>query len=151
MISPRRESARVLPGEPRLRFPRRFRVRSGADFGRIYREGQRARGDLMIVVGAPNGLGHPRLGLSVGKRIWKSAVKRNRVRRVFREAFRLAAPGLPALDLVLIPAIPALRPDSGPARAELLRLAARVQEKLARKGDAGRGDGSRPGAEGPGC
>lgn len=143
MNSPRPEPAQAPSGGPRLRFPRRFRVRSGADFGRIYKGGQRARGDLMIVVGAPNGLGHPRLGLSVGKRIWKSAVKRNRVRRVFREAFRLAAPELPPLDLVLIPAVAGLRPDSGPARAELVRLARRVEEKLARGADAPC-DGARP-------
>ena len=76
----------------RRRFPRQFRIRSGSSFTRIYREGKRARGETMIVVGARSGLGHPRLGLSVGKRIWKSAVKRNRIRRVFREAFRLSAP-----------------------------------------------------------
>lgn len=115
------------------RFPRHFRIRSGSTFTRVYREGRRARGDLMIVVGAPNGLDHPRLGLSVGKRIWKSAVKRNRIRRVFRESFRLSAPDLPALDLVLIPAVPKLRPNTREARAELVRLAAKVEAKLRRQ------------------
>jgi len=113
-----------------LRFPRPFRIRSGKTFTRIYREGRRARGSQIIVVGAPNGLQHPRLGLSVGKRIWKSAVKRNRVRRVFREAFRLAAPDLPPLDLVLIPAEPKLRPTTAEATRELKRLARKVQGKL---------------------
>lgn len=114
----------------KLRFPRPFRIRSGKDFSRIYRAGRRARGPQMIVVGSPNGLNHPRLGLSVGKRIWKSAVKRNRIRRVFREAFRLAAPDLPALDLILIPAEPKLQPTTAEATRELRRLARKVQSKL---------------------
>ena len=92
-------------------FPRKFRVVRKADFARIYKEGRRARGALLLVVGAPNGLAHPRLGLSVGRRIWRGAVQRNRVRRIFREAFRLSVPDLPpGLDLVLVPAAPALAP-----------------------------------------
>ena len=87
----------------------------------------------MIVVGASNGLEHPRLGLSVGRRIWKSAVKRNRIRRVFREAFRLSAAELPHLDLVMIPAVPKLQPDTPAARAELVRLARKIEARLDRE------------------
>lgn len=121
----------------RRRFPRQFRIRSGSAFTRIYREGKRARGETMIVVGARSGLGHPRLGLSVGKRIWKSAVKRNRIRRVFREAFRLSALELPHLDLVMIPAVPRLTPDTPAASAELVRLARKVESKLDRQDSVG--------------
>lgn len=115
----------------RFRFPRCFRIRSGKDFGRAYRDGRRARGSVLLLVGAPNGLGHPRLGLSVGKKIWKSAVKRNRIRRVFREAFRLSAPHLPPLDLILIPAEPRLVPETAETVQELQRLAQKVLRRLA--------------------
>ena len=115
----------------RLRFPRHFRIRSGRDFGRVYRDGRRARGSILLVVGAPNGLDHARLGLSVGKKIWKGAVQRNRIRRVFREAFRLSAPDLPPLDLVLIPAEPRLRPGTAETVQELQRLAHKVARRLA--------------------
>ena len=117
----------------RRRFPRLLRIRAGSSFSRIYREGRRARGEVLIVVGAPNGLDHPRLGLSVGKRIWKSAVKRNRIRRVFREAFRLTAAELPHLDLVMIPAAAKLQPETPAVCAELVRLAHKVQAKLDRQ------------------
>lgn len=118
-------------------FPRRMRLVRGADFQRAYRQGNRARGDLLVVVAHPNGLDHPRLGLSVGKVIWKHAVRRNRLRRLFREAFRLEQHALPAgYDLVLVPAAPRLEPRLEPLRAELVRLAARAarrcEEKLAR-------------------
>lgn len=114
----------------RLRFPRAYRIRAGRDFTRAYREGRRARGDVLILVGSPNGLGHPRLGLSVGKKIWKSAVKRNRIRRVFREAFRLSAKDLPPLDFVLIPAAPRLKPSTPETAQELVRLAEKIARKL---------------------
>lgn len=52
------------------------------------------------------------MGLSVGKRCWKSAVRRNRVRRVFREAFRLVQAQLPeGIDVVLIASTPRLEPQ----------------------------------------
>jgi ribonuclease P protein component len=106
-------------------FLRSMRLVRRGDFARAFAEGARARGALLLVVAAPNGLGErTRLGLSVGRAIWKSAVRRNRVRRIFREAFRLAYPDLPrGFDLVLIPARPALEPALAETVAELVRLA----------------------------
>jgi ribonuclease P protein component len=85
----------------------------------------------VVVVACENGTGTTRLGLSVGRTVWKSAVKRNRVRRVFREAFRLSYPELPpGLDLVLVPARPRLEPVLSEIRAELVALA---HEALAKR------------------
>lgn len=54
-----------------------------------------------VVFGRPNGLGWTRLGLSVGKRVG-GAVRRNRVKRLLREAFRLEQHVLaPGFDLVV--------------------------------------------------
>ena len=89
----------------RRRFRPHNRMKSGAQFSRAYRRGSRAKGSILQVVVFEHGGAHTRLGLSVGKRIWRSAVKRNKVRRVFREAFRLEYEALPkGCDLVLIPA-----------------------------------------------
>jgi ribonuclease P protein component len=113
-----------------LAFPRRLRLVRGADFQRAYKTGSRARGDLLLVVACPNGLDHARLGLSVGKAIWKHAVRRNRLRRLLREAFRLEQHALPAgFDLVLVPAAPRLEPQLTALRAELVRLAARAASR----------------------
>jgi ribonuclease P protein component len=119
----------------RLRFRPHHRIQSGTHFSRAYRQGSRAKGSILQVVLYEHSGPHTRLGLSVGKRIWRSAVKRNRVRRIFREAFRLEYPALPAgCDLVLIPAAPALEPDLAATRAELTRLAKKAHARHAKAG-----------------
>ena len=132
----------------RLRLPRAARLRSRADFSRVYRDGARARGDLILVVAAhpPAAAGSdagrdeapaaappvgPRLGLSVGRRFERSAVGRNHVKRLLREAFRLERHALPPLDLVLIPQLRGPeRWTLADARRDLLRTAARAARRL---------------------
>lgn len=48
-----------------------------------------------------NEFGHPRLGLAVAVKIAGNAVKRNRIRRLIRESFRLEQARLPAADIVV--------------------------------------------------
>jgi ribonuclease P protein component len=126
-----------------LGVPRRLRLVRGADFARVFKTGARARGKLLVVAVCPNELPHVRLGLSVGRTTWKSAVRRNRVRRIFREAFRLSVPELPAgYDIVMIPGAPALRPGLAETRIELVALVARAaKQSSVRTGDR-RGAGS---------
>lgn len=49
-----------------------------------------------------NGLGHPRLGLVVAKKHVRLANRRNRLKRLIRESFRLHSHHLPALDIVVL-------------------------------------------------
>lgn len=117
-----------------LRFRPHQHIRSTKHFDRVFRQGSRARSDLMVVAVAPNGFEHSRLGLSVGKRIWKSAVKRNYIRRVFREAFRIEQHSLPAgYDIVLVPAQPKLVPDLTEARAQLVAMSKKAAKRYAEK------------------
>jgi len=120
--------------QPSLRFSLRKHRMTGNDFQRAYSKGSRARGGLMTVAVCANGLGHARIGLSVGKRCWKSAVKRNRVRRVFREAFRLSLPGLPSgIDVVLIGSTPRLEPDLAPTMAEIQAMVKKAHRRYLEK------------------
>ena len=86
---------------------------------------------LLVMYAAANGLPYSRLGLMVGKK-HGDAVRRNRIKRLLREAFRLTRPQLPVgIDLIVIP-----RTGSEPTLVSLseslVRLAGRVEWKLGR-------------------
>jgi ribonuclease P protein component len=84
------------------------------------------------VIARPNSLGHARLGLAVGVRAAGNAVKRNRVKRIVRETFRVTQQELPSVDLVVN-----ARPGAGQAsttaiRTSVLALWDRVCRRCAR-------------------
>ncbi len=92
------------------RFPQRMRVKEGADFARAYQRGLREDARWVVVYGFPNGLNHVRLGLSVSRKVG-GAVRRNRLKRLLREAFRLQQHHLaPGLDLIVVARPHELRP-----------------------------------------
>jgi ribonuclease P protein component len=79
----------------------RQRIRASAAFDELYKKGRRAGDSYFGIVFRANGLGYPRLGMSVSVRSLGSAVARNRLRRLVRESFRLRQRELPALDIVI--------------------------------------------------
>ncbi len=89
------------PLRPTLRAAQR--VRASADFQRVYAARKSVNTPEVTVAYALNGLPHSRLGVSVGVK-HGNAVRRARIKRVFRAAFREARAALPAgFDYVLIP------------------------------------------------
>ncbi len=126
------------PTKPaRLFLPRETRVVRKSDFERAWKAGSRARGDVLLVVAAANGMPLARIGLSVGKKVWKRAVDRNRVRRLFREAFRLTRHELPAgHDFILVPASNT-KPTLEAVRRELARLGPKAVARLKAKAAEG--------------
>ncbi len=106
-------------------FPRAERVTRTQDFDRIFQEGERRGGRFLSVCLLANGLPYPRLGIAMG-RGWKGGVRRNRAKRLIREAFRTHKDALPpGLDIVVIPGRGWSDPRVDDIASELIRLAHR--------------------------
>lgn len=86
----------------RYTFGRSSRLTHNREFQSVY--GARCRKIVgpLVVHGRPNGLDHPRLGLSVARRVG-TAVQRNRFKRLIREAFRHLQHDFPrGYDLIIV-------------------------------------------------
>lgn len=73
-----------------------------AQFKSVFTDPKKASSAEITLLAVPNGLPHPRIGLTVAKRHVKRANQRNRVKRVIRESFRLNQHQLPAIDIVVL-------------------------------------------------
>src|SRR5829696_5887233 len=82
--------------------PKSRHLRLPSEFAAVYdAKVPESRGPLTAYA-MPNPLGHPRLGMSVSRKVG-NAVRRNRIRRLIRESFRLLQHDLPqGYDLVVV-------------------------------------------------
>lgn len=108
------------------------RIKSSRDFAKVFEKRLRAADSFLLVYAVENSLGRTRFGVSVSRKVG-GAVVRARVKRLLREAFRLAQHELPSgLDLVLIPQ----REAAGTAyladyQKSLIELTRRLARRLA--------------------
>lgn len=122
-------SGQERPAGKRFGLNKSQRLRSPRDFEAVYAERNR-RGDRHLLLFArKNELPQTRFGVSVSRK-HGNAVKRNRIKRLLREAFRLSQHDLPAgWDFILIP-----RQNSGATlddyRRSLVQLAGRLTETI---------------------
>ncbi len=85
-----------------LGLPPWTRLHKGADFRAVFDNRCCCSEGWLAVHGRFNGLPYSRFGSSIGKRLVGNNIRRNRVRRMLREAIRLTREGLPpGIDLVL--------------------------------------------------
>lgn len=109
-------------------FPKSHRLSGRKAFAAVFGHKLRKNAGPLSIVARPNSLPHSRLGLSVGRRVG-SAVRRNRVKRLLREAYRLTRHELPrGYDLVVV-----VHPHEEMELADYQRLLASGAEAVARE------------------
>jgi ribonuclease P protein component len=115
----------------RFRFGPELRLRSKPQFDAVYASGRRIDDRFFGLRVKPNGLGFPRIGLAVAVKTAGNAVRRNRLRRLVRESFRLVRHELPAVDIVVAAKFPAAGAPPSTLRASLATLWQRVANTCA--------------------
>jgi ribonuclease P protein component len=106
-------------------YSKRLRLRHALEFDAVYAGKTRESRGPLTVFAISNTLGHPRLGLSVGRKVG-TAPKRNRIKRLLREAFRLLQHDLPVgYDIVIN-----VRPHAMALLADYQRMLSAAMVKL---------------------
>jgi ribonuclease P protein component len=136
--NPKSPSPQPSPGVPgegvRLRYFRALRLTGKLAFAAVYEAAaSETRGPLKIF-SLPNKLPHPRMGLSVSRRVG-TAPRRNRIKRMLRESFRsLQHDWAAGYDLVIV-----VRPHAPLSLAEYQKLLSAMIARIHKRWNAVKG------------
>jgi len=83
-------------------FPKSCRLSKPSQFRTVFSSDKRSVDSQFLVIATENGLDFARLGLAISKRNIRTAVSRNRIKRLTRESFRRNQAKLAGLDIVVV-------------------------------------------------
>lgn len=110
-------------------FTRAERILKAKDFAVVRKQGKRLPGKGFIIFINANNLGLRRLGLAVGSKVG-GAVKRNRIKRLLREFFRLNKEAFPMSADIFISVKPGFSPGGyGELEKEFQDLGFKIQNR----------------------
>jgi len=110
------------------RLDARLKLTRAVDFESVFRHGRRSTDELFTVLYHPSSLDRARLGMTTSAKRIRTAVRRNRIRRLIRESFRQAVGRLPGIDIVVVVREPAAKA----ANQDLFRSLEKHWERLER-------------------
>jgi ribonuclease P protein component len=113
------DTARSL--RPDLRLRPSNRIRKSADFQRVFAKSKRSADEFFTILYRPSDSSSARLGFAISAKRVRTAVGRNRLRRLVRESFRAVQSDLQGLDIVAIAREQANRADKATLRQSLSR------------------------------
>ncbi len=97
------------------------------EFMRLYKKGKFFVGKHMVLYVMPNKFGINRLGITVSRKFGKS-VKRNRIRRLIRENYRLYEEAVkPGFDCVIVARSSEMMPEFSDVKKEMKFLMKRLE------------------------
>ena len=104
-------------------FPHSVRIVRSSDYRALYKTGRKVHSESFVLFFRANKVGHPRLGITVSRKIG-SAVVRNRIKRMFREIFRRSFREIPGqFDIVVNAKYGCAKISYDKLRAEFLNAA----------------------------
>jgi len=87
-------------------FPKRLRLTASAGFARVFQDKsgltKRIKTNYFVLLFIPNAGAYPRLGVVISKKNIHGACRRNCLRRIARESFRVQKQLLNSFDIVLL-------------------------------------------------
>lgn len=83
-------------------FRSNVRLKTPAEYRAVFQDPIRSRSSFFTILATPNNKEVPRLGLVISKRYAKTAVIRNRIKRLIRENFRHHKALLTGLDIAVL-------------------------------------------------
>jgi ribonuclease P protein component len=114
-----------LVTQPSKTFPSTLRMSGKHAFAGVYDGRVRETRGPLTVYAKPNGLSHSRIGLSISRRVG-TAPRRNRIKRLLRESFRLMQHELPqGYDWIII-----ARPHEPLALGEYQKILLELVQRL---------------------
>lgn len=114
-------------------FPRSARLTQARQFTEVFGRSERQSGPRLLLRVRLQDQGTARLGMAIARNRARTAVLRNRIKRLLRERFRQVQHEWPAVDLVVLLRGPLTLADCDGLGDEFQQLVERALKRIARR------------------